>query len=1290
MRLIIALLLLILFPAPDLVGQSEQEWIHVDQSYIRIPVATTGWYRITQTDLKNAGVIIDSLPLSSFQLFRRGQEVAIQVTGNANSLKAIEFYGEKNDGALDSSLYTSPALMPHPYYSLYSDTAAYFLTWNTAFSEGKRISQTILATADTGISYHYQKLLQVYTDEYPAGNLYPMGAGYDNGTALSTYDEGEGWTGKTLTTENGQLLQFSLPNRTSETSLPIKLNLLLAGRNAGRHQVEIWTGTTNKQQRKLGEALWLNYATQNFETDIYPQDLSNDSLTIWIKPIVPAEQVSVSYAELEYPQKINFPETNYQAIFNLEPPTSYAISSSPALSYFDITNSSNPRQLLLSANTNHQFEDTKKLLIVNKPLKPVGLKLVHFETINPKLVDYLIISHPSARKSETTTDPVEEYARYRSSAAGGNFKPLVINSDVIFDQFNYGEPGPLGIQNLIKWLSDKGDLRFVFLIGTSRDPQTVRKLSNARQLDQIPSMGWPGSDIALAMPHNNKTQPAPVVPVGRLFAFSPTDVSNYLEKVRQHEAQSTTASWRKKVLHISGGRSVSELNFFRDFIGQLKKKVDSTYLGVTVTSLSKQTDLPVESLPIAPLLNEGLSLITVIGHSGLGVTDVDLGKVSDPNYGYQNETKYPALIVNGCALGNYYYGPTTLSTDWISTPKKGGILFLAHTHNGLTNSMKRYTSAIYEVLTDPQYTNQAFGTIQKEAIRRFLSENYVLSDLITAQQMNLQGDPAIKLFPAQLPDYSWRNNTFTVTDEQGRLPYASSKQLTIKAELTNYGRYDNDSIAIQLRRTKNNSTVLESNFMYHAPVLSEVVSQTFSVENNNYGKELWELIIDPQQQTEEEAKTNNRAVRDIYITHSKVIPLLPVSGSRVAKNEIELVAQLPQYEPEQEVIFQWSKNADFTNFSTDTVTASGIAAFKALSLPEGDVQPYFWRVAIPGDNFSTSSTFTFRPDTISIDIPEGIAFLSTNSSLAQPASSQFNFQNVTNTRFSDSLEVHVVHYSPTTMERQKIKIPPIGPKATYSFQLPNVSNQTVGDYRILVNFNSNTLPEIDYNNNTIETTYQITSDQIPPILDVLVDNRRLTFNEAISTESLLAVRLSDENTALPLSDTSLVTIRILCSDCPKKLPLAKWEFKEPNTLLTYANLPNNLQPGTYNLIVTGKDRSGNIAAPYTIQFLIPERQLVTKAVAYPIPALEWVHFEVNLEADPVPEQWLITIFDTKGHLVKTLSQQLHTGKNDLYWFPSQLSSGIYYYRMEFLNRPTNWLDIANEQKSRQGKIIWKP
>lgn len=1286
MRLIITLLLLIAFPAFDAVSQNEQEWIRFDQSYIRIPIATTGWYRITQTDLKNAGVVTDSLPLSSFQLFRRGQEVAIQVTGNANSLEAIEFYGEKNDGALDSSLYTSPALMPHQYYSLYSDTAAYFLTWNKAFSEGERITQTILSTADTGISYHYQRLLQVYTDEYPAGNLYPMGAGYDNGSVLSTYDEGEGWTGKTITAGSGQLLQFSLPNRTSETSLPIKLNLLLVGRNAGRHRVEIWVANPSLPQRKLGEIAWLNYATTTFNTNLLSEDIYNDSLTILLKPVIPSERVSVSFAQLEYLQKISFQETGEQAIFNLEPQKAYAFSSITGVSYFDISNPKLPKQLSLSEATNHQFDATKKLLVVRKPMQPVGLKLIHFQKIAPQLIDYLIISHSSVRKSTDTTDPVEEYAWYRSSPTGGNFKPLAINSDAVFDQFNYGEPGPLGIQNLIKWLSDKGNLRFVFLIGTSRDPQTVRKLPNARQLDQIPSMGWPGSDIALAMQHT--TQPTPVAPVGRLFASSPNDVSNYLEKVRQHESQSTTASWRKKMLHISGGRSVSELNFFRDFIGQLKQKVDSTYLGVTVSSLSKQTDLPVESLPIAPLLNEGLSLITVIGHSGLGVTDVDLGKVSDSNYGYQNETKYPVLIVNGCALGNYYYGPTTLSTDWINTPKKGGILFLAHTHNGLTNSMKRYTSAIYEVLTDPQFTSQAFGTIQKETIRRFLGENYVLSDLITTQQMNLQGDPAIKLFPAQLPDYSWQNNTFTVTDEQGRFPTTGSKQLTIKAELSNYGRYVKDSIAIQLRRTKNDGTVKKSNFVYPSPIFSEVFSQTFPVENNNSGKELWELIIDPQQQTEEEVKANNSAVRDIYITHSKGIPLLPVSGSSVAKNEVELVAQLPQYEPEQKVVFQWSKKPDFTNLSTDTVIASGIAAFKVLSLPVEDVQPYFWRVAFPGDSFSTLSTFTFRPDTISIGIPEGIAFLSITSSSAQLASHQFNFQNVTNTRFSDSLEVHLVHYSPKCTEQQKLKIPPIGPKETYSFQLPDQSNQPSGDYRVLVNFNSNNLPEIDYTNNTIETTYQVTSDRIPPILDVLVDNRRLTFNDAISTESLLSIRLSDENTALPLSDTSLVTIRILCPDCPKKLPLAKWELKAPNSLLTYAFLPKNLQPGTYNLIVTGKDRTGNAAAPYTIQFRIPERQLVTKAVAYPNPALEWVHFEVELEADAVPEQWLITVFDTKGHIVKTLTQRLHTGKNDLYWFPSQLSSGIYNYRMEFLNRPTNWLDI--DQKSRQGKIIWKP
>ena len=106
------------------------------------------------------------------------------------------------------------------------------------------------------------------------------------------------------------------------------------------------------------------------------------------------------------------------------------------------------------------------------------------------------------------------------------------------------------------------------------------------------------------------------------------------------------------------------------------------------------------------------------------------------------------MIVNGCAAGSIFYSTQTLSSDWIFASENGAALFLAHTFNGPSTALKRYTEIFYEVLADSAFTREPFGNIQLEAIRRNLNRNPDILDSITVQQMTLHGDPAILIFPA--------------------------------------------------------------------------------------------------------------------------------------------------------------------------------------------------------------------------------------------------------------------------------------------------------------------------------------------------------------------------------------------------------------------------------------------------------------------------------------------------------------------------------------------------------------
>ena len=118
------------------------EWINYNQQYFKLKITQKGIYHLSFTDLKMAGFPININP-EKIQLFRLGQEQAIFIKGQENKkldeTDFLEFYAEGNDGKLDSLLYIPTQSQPHQYYSLFSDTASYFLTYHIDNQLGKRI-----------------------------------------------------------------------------------------------------------------------------------------------------------------------------------------------------------------------------------------------------------------------------------------------------------------------------------------------------------------------------------------------------------------------------------------------------------------------------------------------------------------------------------------------------------------------------------------------------------------------------------------------------------------------------------------------------------------------------------------------------------------------------------------------------------------------------------------------------------------------------------------------------------------------------------------------------------------------------------------------------------------------------------------------------------------------------------------------------------------------------------------------------------------------------------------------
>ena len=87
------------------------EWIQYNQSYYRFKVWNDGIYRISYSSIFQAIPELTSIDPRNIQIFSKGQEQAIYIEGENDGTwdnsDFIEFYGRKNTGWFDTSLYSS-------------------------------------------------------------------------------------------------------------------------------------------------------------------------------------------------------------------------------------------------------------------------------------------------------------------------------------------------------------------------------------------------------------------------------------------------------------------------------------------------------------------------------------------------------------------------------------------------------------------------------------------------------------------------------------------------------------------------------------------------------------------------------------------------------------------------------------------------------------------------------------------------------------------------------------------------------------------------------------------------------------------------------------------------------------------------------------------------------------------------------------------------------------------------------------------------------------------------------
>ena len=216
----------------------------------KIPIAQTGVYRLTFADLKGIPSQ-EQLNTKQFAMYRLGQPVALycqSLDSLWNEGDTLLFFAQTADGTNDKALYAQPSAQAQPQLSLFSDTAAYFLYYQSALDNHRILQQNIPMTKGISTTYFWQKTVHLLHDFYFSG-LTAIGT-FDNEQLYeSAYGTGEGWMSTPIKGQKSFSLVYPLPRKQGDS---IAITLRLIGQLKQAQKVWIYY-----DKKSVADTLWL-------------------------------------------------------------------------------------------------------------------------------------------------------------------------------------------------------------------------------------------------------------------------------------------------------------------------------------------------------------------------------------------------------------------------------------------------------------------------------------------------------------------------------------------------------------------------------------------------------------------------------------------------------------------------------------------------------------------------------------------------------------------------------------------------------------------------------------------------------------------------------------------------------------------------------------------------------------------------------------------------------------------------------------------------------------------------
>lgn len=960
------------------------EWINYDQSYFKIPIAEDGIYRISRNALENAGVDVNNIPGTKYQLFHLGKETPVYVSTNSifGTNDYIEFYGEKNRAGLDNYIYANPEdELLNPEYSLFTDTSAYFLTWTSSAQPANRFQdvQNDLTNLPDKEQYFIHEKKAIYS----SANIKEA---ITNGIYYSTYVRGEGFANGFTASLEVNLPATQIYTASNETTVKVRM-----ATNEGSHDVTI---SLNGNQLLFDQP-------NGFTLQQYDLAAATSLLTGTDKVLIKGnydanDKHAVANVILSYPRIFNF---DNQSGFQFK----IKASSSPLYLEIENFNAGGNNPILYDLTNNIRIEtqleggivkvklpasaQTRTLYLTNSAsgFGQPALQAVNFVNYDQQEAQFIIISNKKLFNDGNGTNWVQEYANYRSSSQGGGYTSAVIEIQQLYDQFGYGvNRHCIALRNFAHYVKKEwSNPEYIFIIGKGREYLNVRTnaqlLQPANATFYIPTFGRPGSDNLLLAGVNTNV---PVIPVSRLAVSVPDEIKTYLEKVQTLENNinnpQTIADklWMKRVLHLGGG-GPNEQATIKNHLTAMERTIESNKFGGEVTSFFKNSADPIqigEAEGIFKTINSGVSIITFFGHSAVGTFDFNI----DNPEKYENYGKYPLMFSLGCYSGNIHTNGAGVSESFVFLKDKGSIAFGASVGQGYISSLRSFADKYYDITGSEEFYGTGIGKILQETLRNFDNQSNVGLKTLS-HQFTLHGDPAIKLNPNSGPDYVVDPGSVYFEPE---VITAQMDSFTMNFSIVNLGFNFEDTITIEVEQDLPNGDRLT---LIRKEIVTPPFEEKISYKIPSYGKASAGLnrfyvtvdINDDVTESPAEAEFNNILIGGngspgvpLYIFDDSAQPVYPAEFAIVNESNITLKASTSDgLATERKYILELDTTALFNSPSklrTEIFQPGGVIKWQPnINLVDSTV--YYWRVSPDSINAQLgfiweNSSFVYLPN----------------------------------------------------------------------------------------------------------------------------------------------------------------------------------------------------------------------------------------------------------------------------------------------------------------------------------------